>query len=91
MSDVATTTLGELATPVLTGEWLTWNDEQAAEFSTLVHAAVKVVGMLRQRHDEQLDTAQAVGKFVSLERVRKARNSEDEGPKVDPLAALLAS
>lgn len=88
-ASVQVPTLADLVTPVLTGEWVRWDDEQAEAFSAQVHTAVEVVGLLRQRHDEQLDSAHALGKFSNVKRVRKARTTEDEGPKVDPLAAAL--
>lgn len=81
----------EFVTPILTADWITWENEAAATFSTKIHALVELVNMLRQRHDEQLDNAQNVGKFPNVKRIRKARSSDDEGPKVDPLAAALAA
>lgn len=92
MSDakVAVPNLVELVTPVLTGEWLTWDEDKAEAYSAQVHLAVEVTAMLRQRHDEQVDTAQTMGKFGNVKRIRKARTTEDTGPKVDPLVAALA-
>lgn len=81
----------EFFTPILTGEWLTWDDEQAGKYSATLHAFVGLVGIVRQRHDEQVDTVHNMGKLSKVTRIRKARNSEDKGPKVDPLAEALAA
>lgn len=78
--------------PLLTGEWIMWEDQQQSRnFAAMLKALLGKDGLstvMRQRFDEQLDAAQNVGKFADIERLRQQRNSES-GPKVDPLAAAL--
>lgn len=80
--------VNELVLPILTGEWISWEVGPATDFSNKVRKFVELASMLRQRHDEQIDNAHNVGKFPKLERIRKARSSDD-GPKEDPLAVAL--
>ena len=87
---VPTTDVMELAKIVLAGEWIAGDDKNATEFFETLRKVHSLIGMLRQRADEQLDSAHNVGKFAKIERIRKARTT-DEGPKVDPLAEMLGT
>lgn len=80
-----------LAQVAMTSEWLAWPEEIAADYFENVRNILKTGVVLRQRLDEGYDKLQSVGKFQDVKRLRKARGSDEDEVKVDPLAAALAA